>query len=67
MIPYAGHDPNESRRQFSMEAQAYDLFQSGLDTYDIAKKLRISEARVLRLVNIERSSLIHKPSPYGVE
>lgn len=66
MIPFAGHDPTEDLRQFTAAIEAYELFQSGLDTYDIAKRLRISEAKALKLVNLERSAIIHKPSPYGV-
>lgn len=67
MIPYAGQDPNENRRQFTLAAKAYELFQQGLDTAEIASHLRIKEAVALKLVNNERSAILHKPSPYGVQ
>lgn len=66
MIPFAGKDPNENKRQFTKAVTAYELFQLGLDTLRIAERLGISEAQALKLVNSERSALIHKPSPYGV-
>lgn len=67
MIPFAGYDPTEDRRQFSAATEAFELFRDGMDTFDIARRLRISEARALKLVNLERSAIIHKPVPYGVE
>jgi DNA-binding transcriptional regulator LsrR (DeoR family) len=66
MIPFAGKDPNENKRQFAKAVTAYELFQLGLDTMRIADRLGISEAQALKFVNQERSALIHKPSPYGV-
>lgn len=66
MIPFAGHDPNERKRQFTKAVTAYELFQLGLDTLRIAERLGVTEAQALKLINMERSTLLHKPSPYGV-
>ncbi len=67
MIPFAGYDPTENLRQFTAAQEAYELFSQGLDTYDISKRMGISEAKALKLVNLERSAVIHKSSPYGVK
>jgi hypothetical protein len=46
-------------------ASAYELFQSGMDTEQIARLRWQSEARVLREINIERSARIRRLNPYG--
>lgn len=66
MIPYAGKDPTDHLRKYGKQATAYELFQLGLDTARIAERLDITEAKALKLVNLERSAILHKPSPYGV-
>lgn len=66
MIPYAGYDPMEddSSRKFAKGVSAYELFQLGYDTLRIAKRLGITEAKALKLINIERSAILHKRNPY---
>lgn len=69
MIPFAGHDPNEislTARHVPAKggAFAYELFQLGWDTMRIANRLGISEAKALKLVNEERSAMLHLDSPY---
>lgn len=71
MIPFAGHDPNEDSLTARYNPEkgavfAYDLFQLGWDTMRIAKRLNITEAKALKLINIERSAMLHKECPYGV-
>ncbi len=66
MIPFAGYEPTDKLRQFGKQATAYELFQLGLDTARIAQRLGITEAKALKLVTLERSAILHKPSPYGV-
>jgi len=72
MIPYAGKDPWE--RQLWAEpvrrlrsAIAYERFELGWDTMMIAQHMNITEAKALKLINIERSKLLSKPSPYEGE
>lgn len=67
MIPYAGYDPNEGRRGVTKGVTAYELFGLGYDTMRIAKRLGISEAKALKLVNEERSAVLHKRNPYAGE
>lgn len=46
---------------------ALELFRSGLDTFDIAKRLGITEARASRLVHVQRSEalgLLAHSEPY---
>jgi len=66
LIPFAGYDPNENLREFRNAPRAYELFQQGLDTAEIASRLGVKEAVALKLVNLCRSAILHKPSPYGV-
>ena len=64
MIPFAGYDPTE-RPRYYLGPAAYGLFKNlGLDTKEIASRLRITEARALRLINIERSLLNGLADPY---
>jgi hypothetical protein len=44
---------------------AYSLFLQGKDTSEIAKALRISEARALKALSVERSRSKELPQPYG--
>jgi hypothetical protein len=43
---------------------AYSLFLQGKDTSEIAKALRISEARALKALSVERSRSKELPLPY---
>jgi transposase-like protein len=61
LVAYAGKDTEPNPRQ----QYAYDRFMAGADTTQIAAFYRISEATVLRWVNVERSSQLGLPSPYG--
>lgn len=47
-------------------ASAYELFQSGMDTCQIARLRWQSEASVLREINIERSRRLGRIEPYAV-
>lgn len=48
-------------RKIPGEAAILSLFESGMDTLDIAKKLRMPEAAVLKLMTIQRSRQLCKP------
>ena len=73
MIPYAGKDPWERQlwspplRRRPQSAIAYERFELGWDTSAIAQHMKITEVRALKLVSIERSKLLSKPSPYEGE
>lgn len=70
MIPFAGKDPwerplwGEPHRPRPRSAIAYERFELGWDTMMIAQHMNITEAKALKLINIERSKLLSKPSPY---
>lgn len=61
MIPYAGSE----RTPYRPPSPSVDsLFRLGLDTAEIAERLDISEAAVLRKLNVLRSKRLGRPSPY---
>jgi len=51
-------------REFSLCGRAYDLFDMGLSTMDIAKSLGVSEARALMLVTHGRCFERGLATPY---
>ena len=63
LIPFAGgkarKTPTVTRRQL-----AYELFEFGKDTAQIAKQMNQPESTVLRWINIERANRLGLPSPY---
>ena len=72
MIPFAGKDPFEHnlwgpRHRRTQGAIAYERFDLGWDTMMIAQHMNIPEAKALKLITIERSKLLSKPSPYDGE
>lgn len=61
MIPYAGSE----RIPYRPPGPSVDsLFRMGHDTAEIAERLDISEAAVLRKLNVLRSKRLERPSPY---
>ena len=66
MIPYAGYDPTEDAPSSSKATLAYEMFvELGMDTLQIAQRMAIPEAKVLKFVNEIRSAVLHKKNPYG--
>lgn len=51
----------------SRQVNAYDSFMAGKDTLDLATKYKVSEARMLRWISLERSRRHDIASPYGVQ
>lgn len=65
MVPYAGQDPEEPplsvpetkflhRKSHTRPERAYRMFLAGADTLEISRRLRYSEATVLRWITAER-------------
>jgi hypothetical protein len=46
------------------DTTAYDLFECGFDTLEIAVCLKITEAEALKQVSSQRSAKLGLPSPY---
>lgn len=73
-IPYPGRDPfdlpftaeaiDSDKSSRSRPQRAYELFQDGMDTCDIARLWMMPEAHVLRWVTIERNNELGLRSPY---
>lgn len=63
---YAAYSPISHSPRAEALTSAYDLFQSGMDTEQIARLRWQKEAQVLREINIERSARIRRLSPYRV-
>jgi len=73
LIGYAGRErwkqplvvrkPIRHRRTRSQ--MAYDLFRLGNDTADLAARLEVQEATILRWITYERSRRLGLPNPYG--
>ncbi len=61
LIAYAGKELLPSQPRYE---RAYDLFQRGRDTRDIADIMRITETRALRYVTMGRCIHRSLPSPY---
>lgn len=61
LIAYAGKEPVASYPRYE---RAYELFQHGRDTSEIADIMRITEGRALRYVTLGRSLARSLPDPY---
>lgn len=63
---YAAYVPVTHYPRAEAMPSAYELFQSGMDTDQIARLLWQREALVLRAINIERSRRLGLIEPYAV-
>lgn len=63
---YAAYVPVSNNPRAEAMPSAYELFQSGMDTNQIARLLWQREALVLREINIERSRRLGLIEPYAV-
>lgn len=64
MRSFVAHVPVSHTARAEQLTSAYDLFQAGMDTEQIARLQWRSEASVLREINIERSARIRRLNPY---
>ena len=67
MRSFVAHVPVSHTARAEQLTSAYELFQSGMDTEQIARLQWRSEAQVLREINVERSARIRRLSPYPVQ
>jgi len=73
LVPYAGMERWKqplvkrapTRRRRTRSQMAYDLFRLGNDTADLAVRLDVQEATILRWITYERSRRLGLPHPYG--
>ena len=64
MRAFGPHIPVADTPRANAMLSAYELFQAGYDTEQIARLKWQSEASVLREINVERSRRIRRLSPY---
>lgn len=64
-MSFQAHIPVSRTARAEQLTSAYDLFQAGMDTEQIARLRWQSEAQVHREINIERSARIRRLNPYG--
>lgn len=60
LVQYAGDDRHPKPKPLTIDS----MFRLGMDTFEIASQLELTEAVVLRRLNIARSERLKRDRPY---